>query len=210
MTSRILLLLPQPLAPDRRAIPRRTSSAVRYHQCGHRRFRYPERFGNHLIHILPDSFQLIGMEIFLVAPLGFALPWSIHQWWHRQHLTNRKVVITLALLGLTLHGAMDGIALFAPVSGAPPGHSNAAWMLALAVILHRLPMALAIWWLSRPQVGRFFAILLFGDPGSRHSFRIHRGGSPLECPLLESSGHPSGLHRWHALPHCFGSSRSCQ
>lgn len=113
-----------------------------------------------LIHILPDSFQLIGAGIFVVAPLGFALPWAIHQWWHHQHLANHKVVFGLALLGLTLHGAMDGIALFAPVSGTPHGHIHAAWLLALAVILHRLPMALAIWWLSRPKVGRLFAILL--------------------------------------------------
>ncbi len=113
-----------------------------------------------LIHILPDSFRLIGAGIFVVAPLGFALPWAIHQWWHHQHLTDRKVVFALALLGLTLHGAMDGIALFAPVSETSHGHANTAWLLALAVILHRLPMALAIWWLSRPKVGRLFAILL--------------------------------------------------
>ena len=160
MTSRILLLLlsllPLIVGPFLAVRARRSDTTSVVTDA----FVTLSVLGITLIHILPDSFQLIGMGIFLVAPLGFALPWSIHQWWHRQHLTNRKVVITLALLGLTLHGAMDGIALFAPVSGAPPGHSNAAWMLALAVILHRLPMALAIWWLSRPQVGRFFAILL--------------------------------------------------
>ena len=41
-------------------------------------------------------------------------------------------------------------------------HQESATLLALAVILHRLPMGLAVWWLTVPVLGRRVAIALLG------------------------------------------------
>ena len=50
-------------------------------------------------------------------------------------------------------------------AGAPTSHDHAqrsAALLALAVILHRLPMGIAVWWLAVPIFGRRAAIFLLG------------------------------------------------
>ncbi|MEM7352024.1 MAG: hypothetical protein AAF657_14585 [Acidobacteriota bacterium] len=48
-------------------------------------------------------------------------------------------------------------------TGAPHDHAQqSAALLALAVILHRLPMGVAVWWLAVPILGRRAAILLLG------------------------------------------------
>ena len=61
--------------------------------------------------------------------------------------------------GETSHAAGDQSA------GAPTSHDHAhrsAALLALAVILHRLPMGIAVWWLAVPILGRGAAILILG------------------------------------------------
>ena len=61
----------------------------------------------------------------------------------------------LGVFGLLLHTVTDGGAL---VLASNPGNSH---LLALGIILHRLPIGIAIWWLLKPQVGtRNAAIVL--------------------------------------------------
>jgi hypothetical protein len=60
-------------------------------------------------------------------------------------------VLALAALGLVIHAALDGIALL------PSGSRD----LAYAVILHRLPVGMAIWWSLRPNLGLAAALVAF-------------------------------------------------
>lgn len=110
-----------------------------------------------LFHLLPDAWRAAGPGALLVALLGFVIPSGLYRW-----LSNRSSrrtlhgIFILSLSGLAVHAALDGVALFAPLidhHGHGPDEDNARWM-ALGVILHRLPMALAIWWLVRPRLGR--------------------------------------------------------
>ncbi len=58
-----------------------------------------------------------------------------------------NLALLLGLSGLALHALIEGAAL-------RPSVANAETVFLLAVVLHRLPVGLAIWWLLRPRFGR--------------------------------------------------------
>ena len=72
---------------------------------------------------------------------------SFHGAFHRAH----ALVLALAAIGLVIHSILDGIALL------PSQTSD----LAYAVILHRLPVGMAIWWSVRPNLGLPAALAAF-------------------------------------------------
>ena len=62
-------------------------------------------------------------------------------------LASQAHGLLLALVGIGLHGFTDGLAL-------GHGHEHAGeYMLPWAVILHRLPVGLMVWFLLRPVYG---------------------------------------------------------
>ena len=67
----------------------------------------------------------------------------------RVHLT----ALVLGLLGLCLHSATDGAVLSAHADGADSGWN----LLLLAVVLHRFPVGLTVWWLVRSGYGSWKA-----------------------------------------------------
>jgi hypothetical protein len=79
-------------------------------------------------------------------------------------------VVVLAAVGLVIHALIDGIALLPGLDShdAPPGSglfpSSASVFdnkLALGVILHRIPIGMAIWWSVRPGFGTPAAVGTF-------------------------------------------------
>ena len=56
----------------------------------------------------------------------------------------------MGLSGLTLHALLEGAALV-------PTESGLAAPFALAVLLHRIPVGLVIWWLIKPRYGGMLA-----------------------------------------------------
>ncbi|HAN30783.1 MAG TPA: hypothetical protein DCQ06_04230, partial [Myxococcales bacterium] len=61
----------------------------------------------------------------------------------------------MAGIALALHAAMDGAALITDDSHHlhDHGHHLSATKLAMAVLLHRLPMGVVIWWAVTPRFG---------------------------------------------------------
>ena len=57
-----------------------------------------------------------------------------------------KAALVVGLSGLLLHALLEGTAL-------APGSEAIAIPFALAVIVHRVPVGLVIWWLIRPRYG---------------------------------------------------------
>ncbi len=109
-----------------------------------------------LFHILPDSAEVGGPLMVVLAGLGLAVPWL----WERRTRQNAKgkvsaVLHAVALGGLVLHEMLDGAALARP----DPWQSSA---LAWAVLLHRLPAALALWLLANARFGTRRAWQLIG------------------------------------------------
>ena len=103
------------------------------------------------VHIIPESVKTGGLLAigFLVA--GMAFPLVMQRVLHVATGTAHFAMTALAALALALHAVIDGVALI-------PGNGD---HLPAAVILHRLPVGMAIWWTFRPAIGKTSAIAAF-------------------------------------------------
>lgn len=100
-----------------------------------------------LLFVLPHAFEQGSWAVFLFAPLGLFGPTVLEAVSRRAARRTHLVTLVLALSGLGLHAALDGVAIaHGGLEGEP--------LLPLAVVLHRFPVALTIWWLLRPNFGR--------------------------------------------------------
>jgi len=109
-----------------------------------------------LVHILPQSFQLAGWQILPVALVGFLGPGLLCGSKLFAGKSSSRVTMPLALSGIAIHAVLDGIALTSTRMGDEPG------ALAAAVVLHRIPVGLGIWWLAAPLYGKRSALGLLG------------------------------------------------
>lgn len=115
-----------------------------------------------LLHLLPESAEQAGWLVLPMALLGFVLPSVAERTLHHGHPGMRRTVIVLAILGIAAHATLDG--LFLEAGGRAHdqhGHSgNTHELTAWAVILHRIPEGLGIWWIVPRTLGVLPAILI--------------------------------------------------
>ncbi len=104
------------------------------------------------VHILPEAIEAAGWTAAIALLAGMAFPFLLRRVFHLAAKTAHIALLTLAALALILHALIDGIAL------SPAGGDQ----LAVAVIIHRLPVGMAIWWTFRPAIGNTAAIVAFG------------------------------------------------
>ncbi|BDM62583.1 metal transporter [Shewanella sp. NFH-SH190041] len=110
-----------------------------------------------LVHILPELLHHGGFLAIIFVILGLWGPTASERLFHRYSDITHNLTLALGIGGLMLHTLTDGGAM---VLAQQDGNSS---LLALGVILHRLPVGLAIWWLLKPQVGtKWAALVLFG------------------------------------------------
>ena len=107
-----------------------------------------------LIHILPELLEHGGFITLLFVVLGLWGPTASERLFHRYSDITHNLTLTLGIAGLLLHTITDGGAM---VLAQQEGNST---LLALGVIMHRLPIGVAIWWLLKPQVGTRWASLV--------------------------------------------------
>ncbi len=106
------------------------------------------------VHIIPHAVEVGGPLVIAMAILGFLGPgWAEHAM-HRSADRVHRATMVLAVLGLLLHGFFDGVGLAGPME-----HES---KLGIAVLLHRLPVAITLWWLLRPRDWRLASIVLIG------------------------------------------------
>lgn len=86
----------------------------------------------------------------IAVALGFVLPALIERASHALAHRTDDMAIVVALSGLALHAALEGAA-FVPSAEPVDGR------FAAAVVLHRIPVGLVIWWLIRPRFGSLAA-----------------------------------------------------
>ena len=103
------------------------------------------------VHIVPEVIATGGVAAVGVIAIGMAFPFVLRRIFHLASSQMRFTLLSLAATALALHAIIDGIALL-PAMGDP---------LSVAVILHRLPIGMAIWWTFRPAIGRTAAITAF-------------------------------------------------
>jgi len=119
-----------------------------------------------LLHLLPESAEQAGWMVLPMAMLGFILPSIAERTLHHGHPGMRKTVICLAILGIAAHAMLDGWFLHlgghahAGHDHAGHDHSHTHELTAWAVILHRIPEGLGIWWIVPRTLGLMPAVLV--------------------------------------------------
>ncbi|RMH00868.1 MAG: hypothetical protein D6702_12995 [Planctomycetota bacterium] len=103
-----------------------------------------------LVHVMPDAFALAGWGAGLAFLGGLLVPLGLHRALEGRGGAGLLAELGLAIAALGLHAFLDGAALVEHDQAA--GFSTR--MLAAAVILHRLPVGVGVWWLVRPRWGR--------------------------------------------------------
>ncbi|QIZ78245.1 hypothetical protein [Ferrimonas lipolytica] len=103
-----------------------------------------------LFDILPHLWQQAGWSIIPFVLLGIAGPSIAEKLFSKVSNYTHNITLVLGLVGLLIHTITDG-------SAVALAQEETNGMLALGVVLHRLPAGLAIWWLLRPAFGRMVA-----------------------------------------------------
>ncbi len=116
-------------------------------------------------HILPDAVAVAGLSVLAAAAVGLAAPLVFSRWIGWQRAADNHALLAFAVLALATHAFFDGVALV-DGSGHPhaDGGAHAALahggrMLALSIVLHRLPVGLGLWWIVAPRYGATVAAL---------------------------------------------------
>jgi len=95
-----------------------------------------------LLQIIPHSIHRGGWVAALAAAIGVLGPVLAEESLHRAAEKVHRLFLAVAMLGLGVHSVLDGMALAAPHEG----HGETS-LLALAVIIHQVPVGLTVWWL---------------------------------------------------------------
>jgi hypothetical protein len=121
------------------------------------------------VFIVPKAIDAGGPFAIAFALLGLAFPVAIERFFDSAMHEAHVFILVLAALGLVVHATLDGIALL-PLNEADVDYLTQSSglfgslfdnQLALGVILHRLPVGMAIWWSVRTSFGRPVAIGTF-------------------------------------------------
>ncbi len=109
------------------------------------------------VHIIPEALAQGGAIAIVVIILGIAFPMLLERLFRKAADTAHLLIVAIAAVGLLVHAVIDGLALL-PGNGAGLGGGVG---LAHAIILHRLPVGMAIWWVVRPGLGTPVAVGIF-------------------------------------------------
>jgi len=126
------------------------------------------------VHILPEAFLVAGWPSLAFLALGMAFPYALRRIFHLASSAMHTALLIIAALALVLHAVIDGIALL-------PGSGD---RLGIAVILHRLPVGMAIWWTFRPAIGTRAAVVSFALIIAATATAVYFGATVVE--LAES------------------------
>lgn len=96
------------------------------------------------ITLLPEALNHGGLLGLTIAVIGFTLPWIAEFLFHKSEEMTHRVLMLVAALALVVHATTDGAML------AFANSTNDGAFLATGVILHRIGVAVAVWWLLRP------------------------------------------------------------
>ena len=103
------------------------------------------------VHVVPEAIQHGGKLAFVVILIGLAFPLLLERLFRSATDTAHLFIVALAAAGLLIHAVVDGVALL-PENGTS---------LAYAIVLHRLPVGMAIWCVVRPNFGTVTAVSVF-------------------------------------------------
>lgn len=94
--------------------------------------------------------------VLVAAAAGLAVPSLAEQLSHALHRHTDKLALLMGVSGLVLHALLEGAAL-------APSESGVDFAFGFAIVLHRIPVGLVIWWLVRPRYGAWIGLLGVGS-----------------------------------------------
>ncbi|HMU39365.1 MAG TPA: permease [Pseudomonadota bacterium] len=94
--------------------------------------------------LLPQAHEAIGWPALPLAVAGYLFVRQIERLHDRKGAYTHRVVTLLGLFGFATHEFLDGVAL-----AMGQGEHGAEPLLPLAIVLHRIPIGLSIFWLLR-------------------------------------------------------------
>ncbi|MDC0111229.1 MAG: hypothetical protein QNK73_07250 [Emcibacteraceae bacterium] len=120
-------------------------------------------------HIIPEAYEIGGNLIIPFMLIGLLLPVTMEFFFQRALKKTHVVTLMIAMLGLAIHALIDGISLSPDIviHSHDHGHDHGVFNnlfenhLALGVILHRLPVGMAIWWSIRLYFSTRVALTVF-------------------------------------------------
>lgn len=151
--------------------------------CGMDGFVLVAIAGLSLFHLLPIAIDHAGSAALLTALAGVLGPFLFGR--NLPHGGQRKVhnaFIIVAVVGLAFHAMIDGAALFQGTHETME-HITLGPMVA-AVLIHRVPMSLLVWWSLRPRMGRKVAAGALGALAVATAAGYLLGGTIHFTPVL--------------------------
>lgn len=106
-----------------------------------------------LLEVLPGTYGEGGVWSLAFIALGAIGPSLVENVLQRARREAHLATLALAMLGLLLHSIADGAAL-TPGQDLHEHHGHAREALALAIVIHSVPVGLVVWWVMAPVFGR--------------------------------------------------------
>ena len=100
--------------------------------------------------VLPHAWETKSALAVVLLGAGFLVPAALERLSKALEHHADNVALIVGLSGLVIHALLEGAAFV-------PGSAAIAAPFALAVILHRIPVSLVIWWLICPRFGSLAA-----------------------------------------------------
>lgn len=97
--------------------------------------------------VLPHAWAEASLIPLVAVAVGFGVPTLLERVSNALARQTDNLAIVVGLSGLALHALLEGAAF-------GPGAGRVDVPFALAVIIHRVPVGLIIWWLIRPRFGQ--------------------------------------------------------
>ncbi|MGJ8671107.1 MAG: permease [Oceanococcus sp.] len=103
-----------------------------------------------MLEILPEVVEHAGWWVLPIVALGLWGPSWLEKVFRRAAHRTHMITVLLSAVGLVVHTVFDGAAL--TQGGSAP--------LGLAIVIHRIPVSLAVWWLLRPSWGPVMPLIM--------------------------------------------------
>lgn len=116
-----------------------------------------------VLHLLAESEQSFGFLSLGVLALGLFGPLLLERFFHRIEHEVHLATMILGAVGFLVHTSIDGAALaLNHVEDSMTHGGGSVISLASAIVIHRLPVGLTLWWLLKPRFGMpiaFFSLV---------------------------------------------------
>ena len=155
-----------------------------------------------LLHVLPECIEHCGMWAIASAGIGLLLP-LLFEHGPMKERVSAKWLALLVVLGIGLHAFADGAAI---VLGDEHGHEahghGHEHAMGIAVVLHRLPVAMGVWALLQRRPLRAGGALVFIGLATIAGFAVgHRAAPLLDGTLMALAQAFIGGLLLHVLVH---------